>query len=323
MATGFKQLLSAAALCLFSMTAAHAQDYPDRPIRIIVPFSPGTPLDLITRAIAPKVSEALKQSLVIENIPGAGNVVGIQNAARAKPDGYTLLMVGQSASAITPFVFANPPYSLEKQFTPVHMTASFDFVLAVNADLPAKNLQELISLAKSDPNRLFYGTTGPGAGSNIVTLQFLKKAGIKITAVNYKGGGEILLALQRNDVQAYVMVPQAAIAGVQSGKVRALGTTSTVRHRDFPNVPTFREQGIDMVAKSWYGMVAPIGTPESVVAKINSAMNQAIKSPDVISRLTSMGYAVEGGSAAEFARFMREEQAELRPVILEAGIKAE
>ena len=313
----------AAGVLLLTGAAARAQDYPDRPIRVIVPFTAATPLDVIARAVAPKVGEVLKQSLVIENIPGAGNVIGIQTAARARPDGYTMLMVGQSASAITPFVFTNPPYSLEKQFTPVHFTASFVFVLTVNAQLPANNLQELIALAKQKPDGLFYGTTGPGAGSNIVTLQFLKKAGIKITAVNYKGGGDILTALQRNDVQLYMSVPQSAILGVQSGRVRAIGTTANARHRDFPNVPTFIEQGVNMIAKSWYGMVAPAGTPEVAVNRMNAAMNTAIKSPEVIKSLLNLGFEVEGGSAAEFARFMREEQAELKPVIVEAGIKGD
>jgi len=323
MMTHFKQVLTSVLAALIVLAPAYAQEYPDRPIRIIVPFSPATPLDLIARALTPKLTEILKQSVVIENVPGAGNVIGIQTAARAKPDGYTLLMVGQSASAITPFVFANPPYSLEKQFTPVHLTASFVFVLAINGQLPVNNLQELIALAKSKPEGLFYGTTGPGAGSNIVTLQFLKKAGIKITPVNYKGGGDILTALQRGDVQAYMSVPQSAIAGVQSGKVRVLGTTNSVRHRDFPNVPTFAEQGVNQVSKSWYGMVAPIGVPEAIVNRLNAAMNLAIKSPEVINRLLNMGFEVEGGSVAEFVKFMREEQAELRPIIVEAGIKGE
>ena len=323
MMTHFKQVLASVFAALIALTPAYSQEYPDRPIRIIVPFSPATPLDLIARALTPKLTEILKQSVVIENVPGAGNVIGIQTAARAKPDGYTLLMVGQSASAITPFVFANPPYSLEKQFTPVHLTASFVFVLAINGQLPVNNLQELIALAKSKPDGLFYGTTGPGAGSNIVTLQFLKKAGIKITPVNYKGGGDILTALQRGDVQAYMSVPQSAIAGVQSGKVRVLGTTNSVHHRDFPNVPTFAEQGVNQVSKSWYGMVAPIGVPEAIVNRLNAAMNLAIKSPEVINRLLNMGFEVEGGSVAEFVKFMREEQAELRPIIVEAGIKGE
>jgi tripartite-type tricarboxylate transporter receptor subunit TctC len=327
MATRMKRLFTLAALGLSGglsgLTAAQAQEYPDRPIRVIVPFTAASPNDLVARATMPRLSEILKQPIVIENIPGAGNVIGIQAAARAKPDGYTLLLLGQSASAITPYIFANPPYSLEKQFTPVHLTASFMFLLAINAQVPANTLQEFISLAKSKPNALFYGTTGPASGTNIAMLQFMKKAGIKITQVNYKGGADILTAMQRGDVQAYFSVPQSAITGVQSGKVRVLGATSTVRHRDFPNVPSFAEQGVNMISKSWYGLVAPMGVPEAIVEKINAAMNQTIKSPEVVSRLLGMGFEVEGGSVAEFARFMRDEQAELRPIIVEAGIKGD
>ena len=319
---GVARILTGAALGLALAAPLAAQEFPSQPIRMIVPFTAASPNDLIARAVGPRLGELLKQSVVVENIAGGGNIIGIQAAARAKPDGHTLLMLGQSASAITPFTFDKPPYNLETQFTPVHLTASFMFLLAINAEVPARNLQELIALAKSKPGVLNYGTTGNASGTNIGILQLMKLTGIKLTQINYKGGGEILTALQRGDVQVYYSVPQSAITGVQSGKVRVVGATGTGRHRDFAATPTFREQGVNMISKSWYGVVAPAGVPEAVINRLNGALNQAVKSPEVVERLRGMGFEVEGGSVAEFAKFMREEREELRQVIVEAGIKS-
>lgn len=315
------QAFTVATLGLACAAPLAAQDFPSQPIRMIVPFTAASPNDLIARAVGPRLGELLKQTVVVENIAGGGNVIGIQAAARARPDGHTLLMLGQSASAITPFTFDNPPYHREKQFTPVHLTGSFMFLLAINAALPANNLQELIALAKSKPGVLNYGTTGNASGTNIGILQLMKKTGIKLTQINYKGGGEILTALQRGDVHVYWSVPQSAITGTQSGKVRVVGATGEARHRDFPNTPTFREQGVDVLSKSWYGLVAPMGVPEAIINRLNATMNQVIRTPEVVERLRGMGFEVEPNTVAEFAKFMREEREELRQVIVEAGIK--
>jgi len=325
MTTIFQRAALAGAVALTCFTCSGplaAQDFSERPIRMIVPFTAASPNDLVARTVSPKLGEILKQSVVVENIAGGGNIIGIQAAARAKPDGYTLLMLGQSASAITPFTFEKPPYNLEAQFVPVHLTASFMFLLALNAEVPVRNLQEFIALAKSKPGALNYGTTGHASGTNIGILQLMKQAGIKLTQINYKGGGEILTALQRGDVQVYYSVPQTAITGVQSGRVKVVGATGTERHRDFPNVPTFREQGVNMVSKSWYGLVAPAGLPEATLNRLNAVMNQVVKTPEVVEKLRGMGFEVEGGSVADFAKYMREEREELRQVIVEAGIKS-
>lgn len=307
----------------FGLGSASAQTYPEKPIHIIVPFTPGTPLDIIARVIAPKLEEQLKQRVLIENQAGAGNAVGIKAASRAKPDGYTLLMIGQSASSITPFVYDHPPYSIEREFTPVHLTVTYPFIMGINATLPISTVTEFIDFAKKSDEPMRYGTTGPAAGSNVTTVRFMKAAGISMRPVPYKGGGDITIALQRGDVQTYIGVPESFVTSTEGGPIRVLAVLGKTRHPSFPNVPTLIESGLNFSATSWYGMVAPIGVPAALVDRLNKEMNIALLSPEVKDRLIQLGLTPVGGSIDDFTKLMNEERISWGQVIKEAGIKAE
>lgn len=311
------------AMLAVAISASGAQTYPDRPVRLIVPFTAGTPLDIIARIIAPKLSDGLKQQVYIENVPGAGNIKGITTAAEAAADGYTLLMIGQSASSITPFVYGKPPYSIEEQFRPIHLSVTYPFVLAVNKDVPAANIEEFVKFVKGSSEAVRYGTTGPAAGSNLVTVRLSNALGLKMRAVQYKGGGDITTALIRGDVHLYTGVPESFVAHSNGGGIRVLATLGETRHPSFPETPTMIESGVQFTATSWYGMVAPKGVSDEIAQLLNTRINAVMKDKEVRERFVKLGLTPVESTIEEFANLMKEERDSWGPIISAAGIKVD
>src|SRR5271169_1861945 len=275
-------LLAAALAAAFAGAhPATAQDYPTRPITLVVPYSAGGGNDAMARVVANSMSKTLGQQIVIENRGGAGGSIATRQVAKASPDGYTLGLGGTGTLAIDPTLYPNAGYDPRKDFAPVGLIATSPLIILVNPSLPAHNVQELIALAKAQPGKLNYASAGRGSGIHLGTVLFALTAGIELTHVPYRGTGPALTDLLGGHVALYFSSLPSAIAFVQSGKVRALAVTGPKRSPIFPELPTVAESGLPgYEAVLHYGIIAPAGTPKPIIAKLNAALRQAVQSPD-------------------------------------------
>ena len=307
-------------LLLAFAPAVFAQDYPNRPIRLIVTVPPGGAADFIARLIGGKLSESLGQPVLVENRGGAGGTIAADAVAKAAPDGYTLLQNSITTHGVGPHLYSKLPYDPVKDFAAVSGLALLPLVMAVNADVPARNVQELISLSKS--SSLNFASSGNGGAPHMAAELFKSVTGAAITHVPYKGSGPAVADLVGGRVQLMFDAPPSLIAHIRSGRLRVLAAPSEQRNRLLPEAPTFAELGHPKVSVSlWYGLLAPAGTPVPVVRRLNSEVMRILESPDVRERLQGQGAEPMPGSAETFAAFMQAEMAKWAPVVKQAGVK--
>lgn len=320
--------LCLAVLCLAMGGAALAQDsaatYPNKPIRIIVTFPAGGPTDFVARAVGQSLSDAWGQPVVIENRPGAGGNIGMNIAAKAPPDGYTLVLSSFGPMVISPFVYSSLPYDPIKDLTPITLAATNPFFLTVTPSLPATTVPEFIALAKSKPDELTMGSSGVATPSHLAGALFQSVAGIKLTHVPYKGSGESIPAVASGQVQVAVETPILIVPQVKAGKLRALVVSSARRSSLLPDVPTGKEVGMPgFEASSWYGFHAPAGTPKPIIDKINAEMVKALKTPEMRERFAGIGAEALTSSPAEFNAFVEAETEKWGKLIRAIGVKVE
>lgn len=317
-----------ALLCLAFGGAAFAQEsadkYPSKPIRIIVTFPAGGPADFVARAIAQSLQEAWGQGVVVDNRPGAGGNIGMNVAAKAAPDGYTLVESSFGPMAISPFVYSSVPYDPIKDLTPITLAATNPFFLAVRPTLPANTFQEFVALAKAKPDGLTMSSSGIASPSHLAGALLQSMAGISLTHVPYKGAGESIPAVVNGQVDIAVETPLLIVPQVKAGKLKALLVSTAERSPLLPEVPTGKEAGLpDFVASSWYGFHAPAGTPKPIIDKINAEMVKALKSPEMRERFASVGVTAVSTTPAEFTSFVEAEMAKWGKLIRAIGVKVE
>lgn len=300
--------------------AASAQTYPARPVRLIVADSPGGAPDQLARILAQKLSGEIGQQVVVDNRPGAGGVLGADLAAKAPPDGYTLLMTTTAIYAILPNLRKNLPYDVVKDFLPISRIATASNVLVVNTALPVKNVAELVKLAKEKPGALNYGSAGIGTPAHLAGEMLNLLADIKVTHVAYKGAAPALQDVIAGNVQFIITSPIAAGAHMSSGRVRALASTGAVRNPSLPELPTVGETvpGYE-ITQSW-GIVAPAGTATDVIRLLATAIAKVMNQPDVKEQVLRTGAVPAGDTPAEFESFMAKERQRLGDVISRSGI---
>jgi tripartite-type tricarboxylate transporter receptor subunit TctC len=314
------RLLAACFIVAFSSTVTAQGDYPNRPIRLIVTVPPGGAADFIARLVGGKISESLGQPVLVENRGGAGGTIAADAVAKAAPDGYTLLQNSITTHGVGPHLYTKLPYDPVKDFAPVSGLALLPLIMAVNADLPFKNVQELISHSKS--NALNFASSGNGGAPHMAAELFKSVTGAPLTHVPYKGSGPAVADLVGGRVQIMFDAAPSLIAHIRSGRLRVLGAASVERNRLLPEVPTFGELGYPKVAVSlWYGLLAPAGTPKPVVEKLNREAARALTSTDVRDKLQAQGAEPMPGTPEAFAAFMQEEMAKWAPVVKQAGVK--
>ena len=301
----------------------HAAEFPNRPVRIVVPSTPGGGLDVLGRLLGPKLTEKWGQQVVIDNRPGAGGVIGSEIVANATPDGHTLLVVATGYSA-NPFLYRKLPYQTPKDFAPITIIGFAPNVLVVHPTVPANNLKELIALAKQKPGELTYASSGVGTGGHLSMALLMRHAGIKMIHVPYKGAGAATAAVVGGQAQMLFTATAAAMPHVKSGRIKALAVTSGKRWPSMPDVPTVAEAALPgYEVDGWYAMLAPGETPKPVVNKIYNDLAEILKMPDVSARIQAVGFEVSGMTPDEMARYVDRELKKWGTVIKEAGIRAD
>ncbi|MFL6573307.1 MAG: Bug family tripartite tricarboxylate transporter substrate binding protein [Burkholderiales bacterium] len=305
-----------------STPAPSASGYPSRPIRLVVPFPPGGSTDILARALGEKLSQGLAQPVVIDNRPGAGGSIGAEAVARAAPDGYTLMMGHLGTLAVNPAIYKNLPYDPVRSFAPVSLMAIVPSVLVVNPSLPVTSAAELIAYAKAHPGKLAYGSAGSGSTSHLTTEYFKLVTGTDILHVPYKGVGPMLTDLVSGQLSMGLNGAPAVMAHVHAGRLRPLAVTSVRRLEALPQVPTLDEAGVHgFDASGWYGVVAPAGTPQAIVARLNAEIGRAMQTPELRSRLDNEGALPAPGTPEAFGAFIRAEIARWDAVLKRAGVQ--
>jgi tripartite-type tricarboxylate transporter receptor subunit TctC len=306
-----------------SITTAHA--FPDRAVRLIVPFPPGGVTDTAARVIAQQLSTKWGQQVVIENRPGAGGVIGVEVAARSAPDGYTLLMATNGEITINPAIFAKPKYDAQKELIPIAMATNTPFVWSANLNAHINSLAELVAAAKAKPGGLSYSSAGIGSSSHMATEQFAAAAGIKLLHVPYRGGAPAATALMSGDVPISAVALSSLLPVVDSGKVKLLAITSDKRSNLAPDVPTVNETGVlkDFQSSIWTALFAPVGTPADIVSKIEADVIDVLKDPALVDRLQKVGAEVSGMPATKLRVHIQRETEELKKIANEANIRVE
>jgi tripartite-type tricarboxylate transporter receptor subunit TctC len=304
--------------------AAFAQEYPAKPIRLVVGFAPGGGSDVIARLIAPKLSESLGQGVVVENRPGATGTIGADIVARAAPDGYTLLMGVTSTIAVSPSLLTKLPYDTFRDLVAVGQVVTFPNVLVVHPSVPARNLKELIGLARARPNAMNFASGGAGASDHLGGELLKSMARIDIVHVPYKGGGPAVIAILGGEVEMTFATLPSVTQHIRNGRLRPLGVTGTQRSATLPEVPTMIESGLPgFEVVTWLGLLAPAGTPRGVIVKLNSAANAVMANADVRAGVAALAGDVVTGTPEQFGALIRKDSERWAKLIREAGIKAE
>lgn len=315
--------INSALVCLMvaglTMTA-HAQNYPDRPIRLIVPFSPGGTSDLVARIMATKLGEELSQTVIVDNRDGAGSTLGVSIAARATANGYTLL-VAHNALAINQTLYSKLPYNALKDLDAISKLGISPSVVVVNNKLPVNNMKDLLALAKKEPGKLNYGSAGVGSAGHLAVALLEHVAGVKFTQVPYKGGGPSVAATISGEVQFSIPVMGSAANHVKAGRLKMLAVTSSKRSQAFPEVPTVQEAGAPgYVFEAWFGLFGPAGMPKPIIAKLNDASAKALAMADVRDQFARQGIDAEPSTPAELTKVLRDDTAIWAKIIKSAGI---
>ncbi len=303
--------------------AANAQAYPSKPVRIMVPATPGAGTDIVTRLVAPKLSELLGTQLIPDNRAGAGGVVGAEIAAKAAPDGYTLLMATGGILTVLPVMERALPYSA-RDFTPITRVAATANVLVVPLSLPAKSVAELIALAKSKPGALNYASTGPGTGSHLGGELFKFQAKVNMVQIPYQGSPQALADLIAGRVDLFFNNALSAMPQVRAGKIRALAVTSPARLPMAPDIPTVAESGLpEFEIETWYGLLAPARTPPPIVMRLRDTAVKVLDLPEVKERLVTEGARTIGDTPQQFTAYIAAESAKWKKVLAPSGIRAQ
>ncbi|WP_353174611.1 Bug family tripartite tricarboxylate transporter substrate binding protein [Paracandidimonas soli] len=316
-------MLPLAAACALPLTA-QAQTFPDKPIRIIVPYAAGGTTDMLARVVGKHVSESLGQSVIVENKPGANGMLGSSMVAKAAPDGYTLGIATPGNHAANASLYKEVPYDTIKDFTAVSQAVNSPMILVAHPSLGVKTVAELIAKAKAAPNEIVYASGGTGSSMHLAMAQFAKMAGIEMTHVPYKGSGNSYVDLLAGRVSLLMDISPQALPRVRNGELVALGTASKERLPELPDVPTIDEAGVKgYSAGSWYGFVGPAGIPQDRLATLNKAINTALRDPAIEQQLKDAGLQVVAGTPEAFQAFIEAEVKKSAEIIRDAGIQPE
>jgi tripartite-type tricarboxylate transporter receptor subunit TctC len=297
----------AAAGTLVALTAASAQTWPNKPIKLIVPFAPGGANDIVARLLQAPLEKALGQPIIVENRPGASGVVGTDLVAKSPPDGHTL-GVALATHSVNPAVNPKMPYDTEKDLSPIILIGKNPLMFVVNANVPARTLAEFAALAKASPEKYNYSTPGAASQAHLVISQWSNLAGVRIQHVPYRGGAPAILSTVAGETQFSVMSSLVSAAHIQAGKLRALAVGSLARDPKFPDVPTVVESGYPGIeAVTWVGMFAPAGTPRPIIDRLNAEINRIIREPEIKAKLDQQGIVAGGGTPEEFAALISAE----------------
>ena len=323
-----RQIIAALASCaltgLVGMgSSAHAQGaYPNKPIRLIVPFTPGGVTDTSARLIADQMTKRLGQQIIVENKPGASGNIGTSQVAQSDPDGYTLLLGFDGTMVINPHVFASVPFDAVKDFAPVGKIGDADLVIVAHPSVKANNIKELIALSKSEPNGLNYGTSGLGSTPHIAGETLNIKTGSKLVHVPYKGGGQAMIDLQGGNIPLVFTAVAGALPHIKAGRIKAIGVPSATRSPSLPDTQTFIEAGLpNFLLASWVGILAPAKTPAAVITKLNSTLNDVLTDPDVKKRLEVLGVTATPGTPQAYGDQIKNDLASYAAVVKAADIK--
>lgn len=310
-----------ASTLIFSATGATAGEYPDRPIRLLVPGAAGGGMDVVARLVANKMGESLKQSVVVENKPGAAGNIAVNQLAKSPPDGYTVVLGQTSQLAINPSLYGNLPYDVFKDFIPVVLLADAPNVVLVPAASPIKSMADIVTAAKNSPDGLDVTTPGIGTVSHLTAELFQRSAGIKLRHIPSRGANSALMDVVAGRIPLMLSSIPTALGLIQSGQLRAIAVSATARSPVLPNIPTIAEQGYPgFNAGTWYGLLVPANTPPDVVKKLNEVGNAALKSPEIAERVLAEGGVVLGGTSAAFSEKLRVDNSKWSKVIKEAGL---
>ncbi len=302
---------------------AAAQTWPDKPIKFVMSAPAGSSIDVLGRAIADKLKDRLGQPVIVENKPAAGGTVATDEIAKAHPDGYTMVLAYNGPLAITPLL-RKVPYDIAKDLAPVIITSSQPNVLAVNAELPVKDVKDLVAYAKANPGKVNFASVGNGSSSHLNGELLKSMAGIDIVHIPFNGSPPAVLSTVQGNTQMIFAVMQPLQAQIQAGKLRALAVTSAKRFPLRPELPTIAESGYPAFESlAWNGVVVPAGTPAPVIARLNSEINAILKDPEVAKKMNAFGFDLVGGTPDDLGRLMKAEAAKWAPIIKNAGIKVD
>lgn len=309
---------------LLACAALPAQaDYPEKPLRLVVPFPPGGSTEPLARILSQKLGEAFGQQLIVDNRPGAGSTIGAEIVAKSPPDGYTLFL-GSISNAISAALYPKLNFDIVRDFAPVTLLATTPGVLVVHPALPVKTVRELLALAKARPEQLAYSSAGNGTPPHLSAELLSGMTGIKLIHVPYKGGGPSIIALLSGEAQLSIASLPSAIGHMRSGKLRALGVTTPQRTPSLPELPTIAEAGVPgYAAETWLGLAVAARTPKDIVARLHAATAKAMTLPDVKERLDALGYVVRVGSPEEYSSFVQSEVDKWRRVVKTANVRVD
>jgi len=313
------RLALAAAMLALPQAQAQAQNYPSRPVRVIVPLAAGGGMDTVTRGLAQRLGETFGQSFIVDNRPGAGSLIGLEILANAAPDGYTLMMI--SATTVVHPILYKSRFDIVRDFTPVSQVTAQGYVLVVHPTIPAKSAADLVEYARANPDKLNYASSGIGSPIHMSTELFQIATGTRMIHVPYKGMGAAYVDLLSGRIQLSFATIISSLPHVKAGRLRALAVTPAKRAPALPDVPTLGEAGVPVVVVNWYGLIAPAGTPKAVVDHISGETAKAMQLPDMIKRLVAEGSEAVGGSPQAFAAHIRAEHDLWSKVIKHAGIR--
>lgn len=316
------RVLLAAALGACVLSASAQQAYPNKPIRLIVPFPPGGGTDIVARLVGGKLQDTLKWAVIIDNRPGAGGNIGVDLAAKSPADGYTVVMGQTSNLAVNPTLYSKLPYNPLKDFVPVTTVATAPLVLVVAADSPYKTLADVVSAAKAKPGDITFASPGNGTVAHLTGELLQKAAGIKLQHVPYKGSTQAINDLMGGSVQLYMSSVPSAMSQIKSGKIRPLAVTSEKRSDDLPQIPTINESGYKgFNAVTWFGLLVPAGTPATIVSRLNTEVNKVLQMKDLQQKIGAEGGDAQGSTPEEFASLLRTDIVKWGQVVKESGAK--
>lgn len=323
MKTSRRAALALAAASLLAATVAHAETWPARPIRLVVPFPAGGGTDIIARELTNKLT-SYGYNFVVDNKPGSGGNLGVDAAAKAAPDGYTLVLGQTSNLAINPTLYTKLPYDPLKDLTPISLVATSPLVVVAGTATPYKTLADVVKTAKAKPDSINYASSGNGTVAHLAMESFQKAAGIKLTHIPYKGAAQGVTDVISGQVQLYVSSVPTLLPHIKSGKMHALALTSLQRASDLPQVPTVAESGYKgFEAITWFGIAGPAGLPKEIVAKLNADINKALQDPALKQKLSGQGADVQGSSAADFAKLIRDDIPRWGKLVKDSGAKVD
>jgi len=319
--TALVRIFAIGVLMACAGAAAAQQAYPSKPIRFIVPNMPGTAADILVRLLGQQLTESWGQPVIVDNRPGANNIIGTEAVSKSPPDGYTILMVNMS-HVINPLVVRNPPFDAIKDFAPICTFSNSQYVLTIGPSLPVNSLQEFIAYAKSRPGQLNFATSGVASAAHLTTEILANTVGIKVQHIPYKGGGLILNDLAGGQLQMYLATALTTLPFIKTGRIKALAIAAETRSPAMPEVPTFAQAGVPgFDVKNWFGLVAPAGTPKAIIDKLSTALAKIIVMPDTLEKLASQGGDPFFSTPEQFAALMKADMARFAKVIKSANIK--